>query len=91
MKTKHTPGPWWIDDSEFIAAGSDGTYKTIADPCCMEPTPDNMPEMEANAFLISKAPELLQALSNLVSYLGPDWANDPEVKEAKKLLKQFEK
>jgi len=49
MKTKHTPGPWWIDNDGFIAAGSSDTYKTIADPHCMEPTADNMPEMEANA------------------------------------------
>lgn len=83
MKTKHTPGPWWIDDSGFIAAGSSDTYKTIADPRCMEPTPDNMPEMEANARLIAAAPEMAHFIVEMADrYPNSEWISG----EAKRIL-----
>lgn len=60
METKHTPGPWWIDDDHNIAAGNGDCYKTIADPRCM--SPENHEEMDANAHLIAAAPEMLELL-----------------------------
>lgn len=82
MTDKHTPGPWWIDDDGFVAAGSGDTYATIADFDCsgdIDPC-----EREANATLGSAAPDLLGALENLERLLaaysnggfrGADWHN----------------
>lgn len=61
--SKHTPGPWWLDDDGFIASGNGDTYETIADPHCSDLDID---EREANARLIAAAPELLEALEELV-------------------------
>ena len=61
--SKHTPGPWWLDDDGFIASGSRDTYEIIADPhCCSDIDID---EREANANLIAAAPELLEALEHI--------------------------
>jgi hypothetical protein len=53
-----TPGPWWLDDEGYIAAGSGESYVTIAEPIGVD-----MPatQSEANARLIAAAPELLLA------------------------------
>ena len=56
MSAQHTPGPWWLDDDHNVAAGSGDTYKTIADPRCME-AEGNEAEIDANARLIAAAPE----------------------------------
>ena len=62
---KHTQGPWKFED-EMIRAdaltGEDGNV--VAEPYCMS-TVDHGDEMEANAQLISAAPELLEALNGL--------------------------
>ena len=60
--SKHTPGPWWLDDDGFIASGDGDTYETIADPHCSDLDID---EREANASLIAAAPELLEALEHI--------------------------
>jgi len=61
---KHTPSPWWIDDDGFLAAGGGDTYVTLADFDC---TPDlGIDEREANKALAAAAPELLQALEELI-------------------------
>jgi hypothetical protein len=60
----HTPGPWWIDDDGFVASGSGDTYTTIADPHCGN---QDIDEREANARLIAKAPDLRDALQNLLT------------------------
>ena len=52
-KTKHTPGPWVIDNDNVIY--QEGTSEPIASAA---PTADE----EANAWLIAAAPELLAAL-----------------------------
>lgn len=59
MKTKFTPGPWWVDDDEMVAAGSGDSYVTIADPHCSKIDPD---DRTANANLISAAPEMFDAI-----------------------------
>lgn len=56
--TKHTPGPWWVDDNGCVAAGHGDTYETIA---IMHDWQGDS-EREANARLIAAAPELLEAL-----------------------------
>jgi hypothetical protein len=66
MNAQHTSGPWWVDDDGFVASGSGDDYKTIADPRCMEPR-GNEAEIDANADLIAAAPDLLDALQNMLS------------------------
>jgi hypothetical protein len=65
----HTPGPWWLDDDGFVAAGSSDTYRTVADPRCMIAT-DMSGEMDANARLIAAAPDLLAAARNAANVLA---------------------
>jgi len=67
FEPKWTEGPWWLDDDHNIAAGSDDTYKTIADPRCMPPD-GNEDEIDANADLMVAAPNGFEAAS--VAYLA---------------------
>jgi len=74
-QSKHTSGPWVIDNEEFgqpITNGivrycppyGGGGYITIAD-CSLAATGNN-PEWQANARLIAAAPELLEALEQII-------------------------
>lgn len=65
-ETKHTPGPWLINDG-FISSGSGETYLIIADPHCSKDI--DIDEREANAKLIAAAPELLNVLQYAVNQL----------------------
>lgn len=53
MKTKHTPGPWTIDEHAQIIAGK----SVLGCVYCGDvfPNPD-LPECDANARLIAAAP-----------------------------------
>lgn len=66
MKTKHTPGPWWVQDNTVQFAGGqlrvDSDDGAIAE-CGRYPNID--PELKANANLIAAAPDLLEALNAL--------------------------
>lgn len=76
---KHTPGPWDIDfdSGEIRAADGQVTIGTIYGvdgyfPCIDEDEDDEgvlefMAECQANARLITAAPELLAALEGLIS------------------------
>lgn len=66
--SKHTPGPWEIEEHYHFS------YRWVSGPkhsqlaqvvWCMEGD-DRSPECEANAHLIAAAPELLEALENLL-------------------------
>ena len=68
---KHTPGPWTItvyppDDygAEDLCAYIDGNRKHVAH--CMPPDGTSTELRDANARLISAAPELLEALQLLL-------------------------
>lgn len=65
----HTPGPWWIDDHGFIASGNGETYVTVADPHCNN---QDIDEREANARLITAAPDLLDALRRVMRHIPAD-------------------
>lgn len=67
--TNHTPGPWWLDDDGFIAAGFGDEYKTIADPRCM-PSQGNESEIDGNSALIAAAPDMFDALQAMVDAFG---------------------
>jgi len=64
--SKHTPGPWVIDDSNpnLVARLVNGVYEYV---CAVEPSSFsnrecNQEQEEADARLIAAAPDLLEAL-----------------------------
>lgn len=66
--SKHTPGPWHIPSH---LSGADGIgpkdgYEIITCCCCGSIGGDSKEQEIANARLIVAAPELLEALENLV-------------------------
>lgn len=56
--SNHTPGPWWVDDDDCIAAGTADDYITIAEYV----GPEN--KGPANKALLAAAPELLSSLED---------------------------
>lgn len=77
-KSQHTPGPWGLAVTQtpirstvnFIhAANQDGSKCVIADCGIGLESPKSRDECEANARLISAAPELLKALQGLLSQI----------------------
>lgn len=70
METKHTPGPWCLDDDGFVY----GEGFIVSDP---HSSPDIDPdEREANARLIAAAPELLAALQWFCACMHDDSVDD---------------
>ncbi len=68
MKTQHTTGTWYAHDGQIYP---EETGKTLA----LIPYYSGTEEQEANAKLISAAPELLEALKGTVealSRMNPD-------------------
>jgi len=91
-KTKHTPGPWHVSDGYktsisaenglHIATAWDGEVDTIA-----EGIAPIIEEARANACLIAAAPDLSEALENLVDLHKrgenkPTWAQWADAIEA---------
>lgn len=74
-EAKHTPGPWSADWWYHEASGQGGWSFSAGGrrlPLCdMEMDPAKDDEPEANARLISAAPEILEAL-RLLMIEGPD-------------------
>ena len=70
--SKHTPGPWMIGSSDLkvsmLSVHCRDTKRKHSTICRMVSTKHGMDifEGEANARLIAAAPELLEALKNLV-------------------------
>lgn len=67
--TKHTPGPWHhVMDGFRITIGNKKTGRTTTPHNYMvAEIPDNSFIAEANARLIAAAPELLEALEDILS------------------------
>lgn len=65
--SKHTPGPWTLDDRgyKYIVSKSGDGYIT-RDICRLDGSTMAALAQEANARLIAAAPELLEALELLV-------------------------
>lgn len=59
MKTKHTPGLWYIRDSEVVVDENGECIAMWATDCGDEITPGNL-------RLISAAPDLLDALDEMI-------------------------
>jgi hypothetical protein len=61
--SKHTPGPWGVDDPHLVWAESVGEYVATTRVEGWETL--SREQVEANARLIAAAPELLEALKAL--------------------------
>lgn len=61
MNTTHTPSPWFTQQSTGLLRGKNGEHIATIHPV--------KKEQEANARLIAAAPELLEALQNILSNL----------------------
>ena len=67
METKHTPGPWILHPTaHHPAVRSIGTPDTGPRRICTVGTMNGNPVDKANARLIAAAPELLEALQNII-------------------------
>lgn len=82
----HTPGPWSQDPNELAdVRGPDG--KDVAVAVCKQMTgltfnpetisPESRVQANANARLIAAAPELLEALENILDDIGPHMVISP--------------
>jgi hypothetical protein len=69
--SKHTPGPWSVDDPHQIWAESAGEYVAITRVEDWDTIPRE--QAEANARLIAAAPELLEALKAMLT----NWEEAP--------------
>jgi hypothetical protein len=70
----HTPGPWYLDFDNPIddtyASISAPTHKSLAEVVwCFDDDDEQSPELEANGYLIAAAPELLEALKDVLAHL----------------------
>jgi hypothetical protein len=65
-ETKHTPGPWQAEQDDVPYDGGFETWCVNADGAgiCMMDCPKD--DMEANARLIAAAPDLLEALEEVL-------------------------
>ena len=86
MSTKHTPGPWMHDDDGLIYANG----AIIADPNCESSQILDIDEREANARLIAKAPELLDALEHLLHEADYENLETAGKRKARALIAEIE-
>jgi len=94
MKTKHTPGPWYYSGGDSLAIFHPteiGTRLAVVDQTFSgsgwQVTAND--EWEANAKLIAAAPELLDALENLlVSLNSYDEKDLDAINQAKEAIKK---
>jgi hypothetical protein len=67
MSTQHTPGPWHFDGQEFNdVLEADGELVAVALHLRTRKPERSLAEAAANARLIAAAPDLLEALRDLV-------------------------
>ena len=78
-KATHTPGPWTIEDRDYIYGSPSTTIYgnrvakvfLIGEPVEHATDPDrDFPEAEANAHLIAAAPALLEAAEAALAYFA---------------------
>lgn len=98
--SKHTPGPWTIkndyDERHIVIANIDGesfpdgttsyTYDFVCDTYGGDYESASREVANANARLIAAAPELLDALRNLVAVQPNLMANSAEIADARAAL-----
>jgi hypothetical protein len=87
----HTPGPWTvggifpdgIEDKRAVTVDDGSKYhrrRTVATVTTPQNYADDHPEIEANARLISTAPELLEALTRIETF-ADDFADQFDLDE----------
>ena len=85
----HTPGPWVaVKNSCFWDINIAGSWLTVADACASKHLPDG-DNGEANARLIAAAPELLEALKEmLVDYddASGEWSGSDVIAKAYRII-----
>lgn len=78
METKHTKGPWSLTTGAsgqvHVAFGHDGQYVAKVDACPVRSVDEN----DANARLISAAPDLLAALDPFVDFPADAFEGDDD-------------
>lgn len=84
MKTKFTPGPWNMQENAGWSISSEKNWLFHDSEEVEKPI-----ERKANARLVSYAPDLYEQLSDLLDYLGKDWNDYQEVKNARMLLRKI--
>ena len=78
MQTKHTPGPWYVStpgrtDVLYVGPVAVSSHRTAlgsgaSNPECLSHIDDD--SLHANANLIAAAPDLIEALSSLISQIN---------------------
>jgi hypothetical protein len=68
MTTQHTPGPWAVIDGYYPSFKeiSGPSFKISAVMCATDLTEDDYQKRDADLCLIAAAPDLLEALKNLL-------------------------
>lgn len=72
--SKHTPGPWIVDEPHQVYAEAVHEYVAITQVEDWETVPRE--QVEANARLIAAAPDLLEALGKMVAVYSGQVQND---------------
>lgn len=89
--TNHTPGPWRIERPLMVVATNEANFNFAI---TQHIGPSNIkPEQLANAKLIAKAPEMLELLTQLLSYFKDDtsdWLHRDPLQEIYQLLREIE-
>lgn len=72
--SKHTPGPWYVIEGNYTHAAT--INKSTKERICAVEFPDfkngnngHALEWQANAYLLAAAPEMYEALKNLIEWL----------------------
>jgi len=99
MKTKHTPGIWTIEQNTdhypFIIEKDNNTIAMLFEYNVGLPYGNRtLEEIKANANLIATAPELLEALTNIIEIGKRDLSNskyDSYFESAKRVIKKATK
>lgn len=80
--TKHTPGPWWIDEHSAEVYGQ-GRAKEDASRCIVQFSERFTKQERADARLIAAAPELLSALVECLPLLevACESTDDPDASD----------
>lgn len=89
--SKHTKGPWLqvADRDEIIIYANSGPKGD--DPICFTSDSRSVEEIQANARLIAAAPELLEALEDVLATKSLIMKRSPSELELHEILKTFER
>jgi hypothetical protein len=88
MITKHTPGPWKAAERTGVIRRLHNGDKTEVF-LILQHNEDSWTEADANAKLVTAAPELLEALKELVSWSAHlPWAANEDLIKSREAIKK---